>query len=403
MTEGTTVHTTTYRDGFQYDDGTLDFFPHAEGEVQVTYGQYGLVAYNYVFHYTDHLGNIRVRYAQDPDDGVLKILEEKHYYPFGLQHTGYNSGQKSFSKIETSNSIALTPVNPFLGDTYKYGYNGKEKQEELGLDLLDYGNRNYDAALGRFITIDRYTQKYLDKSPYHYGANNPILYADKAGDSIIVSTNERLYDGIDGNRTNVPSEYYTGQTYLASTSWVYNETTKEIDATFYIQQNFTPFLVPGSNNRFTQKNPGIRPEIFAHEDGHRDQFSESIINSTDFSVKLDTHEGEKRYGGGVQDILDAIYSDYEINLTNALEEIKTDNPFKLTEDEVKADEKAKLDVNINNALNSISEDVKNRLTRFNQNDPGHSDANNRSYQYLGGERNSKYNSGRKSIVFWGNN
>ena len=30
----------------------------------------------------------------------------------------------------------------------KFGYNGKELNEELGLDWHDFGARNYDASLG---------------------------------------------------------------------------------------------------------------------------------------------------------------------------------------------------------------------------------------------------------------
>lgn len=60
-------------------------------------------------------------------------------------------------------------------------------QDELGLNIYDYGNRNYDPTIGRFFNIDRYAEKYYNKSPYNYAANNPILFVDVKGDSIRVA------------------------------------------------------------------------------------------------------------------------------------------------------------------------------------------------------------------------
>lgn len=51
----------------------------------------------------------------------------------------------------------------------------------------DYGARFYDPQLGRFNTQDRYAEKYLDFTPYQYGANNPLRYIDVNGDSIAVN------------------------------------------------------------------------------------------------------------------------------------------------------------------------------------------------------------------------
>jgi hypothetical protein len=56
----------------------------------------------------------------------------------------------------------------------------------LGLDVYDYGNRNYDAAIGRFFNIDKFSEKYVDTSPYHYTKNNPIFFVDIKGDSLAV-------------------------------------------------------------------------------------------------------------------------------------------------------------------------------------------------------------------------
>ena len=66
-----------YLGGFQYQGTTLKFFPTAEGYVQITALKVGF-AYSYAYNYTDHLGNIRLSYAQDPENpNVLKIIEEK--------------------------------------------------------------------------------------------------------------------------------------------------------------------------------------------------------------------------------------------------------------------------------------------------------------------------------------
>ena len=102
VTEGTTITTTDYLTGFQYKNSKLQFFSHAEGYVNATEEMVlmGGTSYrfNYVFNYTDHLGNIRLSYSLDPSTKVLKIIEENHYYPFGLKHTGYNSDQMMYVK-----------------------------------------------------------------------------------------------------------------------------------------------------------------------------------------------------------------------------------------------------------------------------------------------------------------
>ncbi|MGZ7223051.1 hypothetical protein ACXWPH_10650, partial [Streptococcus pyogenes] len=72
--------------GFQYLNGVLQFFPHAEGYVKPT----GTNSYLYVYQYKDHLGNVRLSYADCNGDGEInpatEILEENNYYPFGLKH-----------------------------------------------------------------------------------------------------------------------------------------------------------------------------------------------------------------------------------------------------------------------------------------------------------------------------
>jgi len=126
------------------------------------------------------LGNIRLRYTKTETQG-LTILEENHYYPFGLKHNGYNSDYKIFEFNDGTNTVVLTPVTPNRKETYKYKYGGKELQSEFGIEMYDFGARNYDPALGRWMNIDPLAEKMRRHSPYNYAFNNPIYFIDPDG------------------------------------------------------------------------------------------------------------------------------------------------------------------------------------------------------------------------------
>lgn len=63
----------------------------------------------------------------------------------------------------------------------------------------------YDPALGRFMTVDRYAEKYSSMSPYLYAANNPVNIVDINGDSIITT----LTTQVGGKTVNVDYTYRT--------------------------------------------------------------------------------------------------------------------------------------------------------------------------------------------------
>ena len=175
------INNTDYLDGFQYKDNTLQFFPHAEGYVNNTVVN-GVSNFNYVFNYTDHLGNIRLSYGIDPETQVLKIIEENHYYPFGLKHTNYNSVRLIFKEEIDSGIVSLKGDSPqVLKPTYNYKFNGKELQDELGLNMYDFGARNYDAAIGRWINMDPLSEMSFNLTPYRYSGNNPVIFKDPDG------------------------------------------------------------------------------------------------------------------------------------------------------------------------------------------------------------------------------
>ncbi|MEO4004940.1 DUF6443 domain-containing protein [Flavobacterium sp. CAU 1735] len=188
--DGGSTSRVDYQQGFQYENQELSFFPHTEGYVKVTEGNY----FNYIYNYTDHLGNVRMSWTWHKKNGSLVIMEENHYYPFGLKHRAYNV--ESYTYAMPMDGSPGYNIPELVGETvdnpnpYKYKYNGKELQDELGLNMYDYGNRNYDAAIGRFMNMDRFSEKYYHKNPYHYGANNPVIFNDIKGDSIMIYSNQ---------------------------------------------------------------------------------------------------------------------------------------------------------------------------------------------------------------------
>jgi RHS repeat-associated protein len=197
VTEGTDISSTDYLDGFQYMNDKLSFFPHAEGYVNATFCaecQTGhQTVFNYVYQYKDHLGNIRLSYGlnHQGEGGMVKILEENHYYPFGLKHSKYNTGQNKYDiNEEDPEQVILKTVPAGEQLLNKYKYNGKEYQDELGLNMYDYGARNYDPALGRWFGLDYLSEKHFNFSPYVYTANNPVLFVDYDGNDYGVEVNK---------------------------------------------------------------------------------------------------------------------------------------------------------------------------------------------------------------------
>ncbi|TSE02362.1 RHS repeat-associated core domain-containing protein, partial [Aquimarina algiphila] len=102
-----------------------------------------------------------------------EIIEENNYYPFGLQHKGYN--------------------NTIVGTENNYQtYQGKEDEKELGLGFYDYHARMYEPSIGRMMNIDPHADSYYGINPYNYTLNNPVLLIDPDGKDTVIS----IQDGV---------------------------------------------------------------------------------------------------------------------------------------------------------------------------------------------------------------
>ena len=131
--------TTDYSGPFVYTGHHPDYILTSEGRLKWD-------DHESLFHpeyfIKDHLGNVRVVLTTNPNQHYLSQVTD--YYPFGME----------------------IPVSGNYDNQLKY--NGKELQMEAKLEWYDYGARFYDAAIGRFHTLDPLAEKYSFQSPYVY-------------------------------------------------------------------------------------------------------------------------------------------------------------------------------------------------------------------------------------------
>jgi RHS repeat-associated protein len=157
-----------YVGGMEYVDGGLELIHIPNGRITEKEG-----LNHYQYHLEDHLGNIVVLFEDVNDDGKIsieedpgnpdsEIIQRNHYYSFGM-------------RVDAPHfALSADPRGDYL-------YNGKELQEELGLNWLSYGFRMYDPAIGRFPSVDPIADRFAFVSGFNYAENSPIMYIDLWG------------------------------------------------------------------------------------------------------------------------------------------------------------------------------------------------------------------------------
>ncbi len=129
---------------------------------------YGHVIGQKEYEIEDHLGNIRVVLSDKVVGGITNVINATDYLPFGMT-------ARSFSP------------------TYRYGYNGKEKENELAEGDYDFGARIYDARLGRWMKLDILQKAMPGWTPYRYALDNPLKYFDADGNFEIDAATAKKY------------------------------------------------------------------------------------------------------------------------------------------------------------------------------------------------------------------
>jgi RHS repeat-associated protein len=148
-----------------------------------------------------YFDNLSIQYKQGP------LLEENHYYPFGLTMAGISDKAIKTNYAEN-----------------KYRYNGEELQHQefsdgSGLEEYDYGARFQDPQLGIWHCIDPLAENTANMSPYCYGNNNPIGSIDLGGLITVAPPHNYV-----GPPTSYNEILYTpwGDPYLSSAAFNYN-------------------------------------------------------------------------------------------------------------------------------------------------------------------------------------
>ena len=95
------------------------------------------------------------------------VWQVEDSYPFG-----WNIKDRSFT-------------HPSPEETYRFGFNGMEKNPELNEGDQDFGARMYDGRIGRGWGVDALESEYPHLSPYAFVGNMPISAIDPDGRLII--------------------------------------------------------------------------------------------------------------------------------------------------------------------------------------------------------------------------
>jgi RHS repeat-associated protein len=112
------------------------------------------------------LGNVRL--VLD-DESNAKLWQRNDYHAFGMH---------------INQPVDGVPLPDLIGINDRY-YNGKEFDDQT--TWLDYGARQYDYSLGRWMAVDPMAEKYVSFSPYSYAINDPVMLVDPDGKDLDLS------------------------------------------------------------------------------------------------------------------------------------------------------------------------------------------------------------------------
>jgi RHS repeat-associated protein len=131
---------------------------HTFSNIPVSMSGYLYVYYSNESPVNVFFDNLQVIHSKGP------LLEETHYYPFGLTMAGISSQTLKSDYTENKNK-----------------YNGIEQTLDLNLNQYDAFFRTLDPQIGRWWQIDPEVEGYENLSPYNSMYDDPVRYSDPLG------------------------------------------------------------------------------------------------------------------------------------------------------------------------------------------------------------------------------
>lgn len=180
-----------------------------------------------------------------------KVLEENHYYPFGLTVSTEAMG------------VSKQPLK----------YQSKELEKSFGIEMYDFQARMYDPQIGRTWQPDPLAESRSWVSPFSWVQNNPIVRIDPTG-----ASDEPVYTSSGVYRDDT-EEGFTGQVIIYDGDKDFTKMTKDelLNNTKDDEQKATTYD-DNRNNMSYESKANIWSHILSRLEG-------TMINGERFSMK----------------------------------------------------------------------------------------------------------------------